>query len=262
MPALKCPVAESSAFHGQSRTYSPIVELRQYTTHPGKRDVLIDMFDTDFVGPQEDTGINVIGQFRNLDDPNKFVWLRGFPDMTSRAASLTAFYTGPIWRARRSAANATIIDNDNVLLLRPVRATSGFVIDRDDRPPAGTVGVGTGLVLATIYHIDPTAQKERDFVHFFEQTVAPILESAGAPVIGTFIPERSNNTFPGLPVREGEHVFVWFSRFASAEAYERFQTALAATPPWRDSVAVELSSKVREPQTLRLSPTARSLLHD
>jgi hypothetical protein len=219
------------------------------------------MFDASFVAPQETAGITVIGQFRNLDDPDKFVWLRGFPDMVSRAASLKTFYTGPEWRSRRDSANATIIDNDNVLLLRPVHPGSGFTIDRDGRPPAGTVGSGQGLVVATIYHLDPTDEKEREFVRFFEQTVTPLLEAAGAHVVASFIPERSANTFPGLPVREGEHVFVWFSRFASAKELERFQQALANSPRWRDSVATELSSKVREPQTLRLSPTARSLLH-
>jgi hypothetical protein len=255
-------VQQSRATPSRSDAYAPIVELRQYTLRPGKRDILIDMFDASFVAPQEAAGIKVIGQFRNLDDPNKFVWIRGFPDMVSRAASLTAFYTGPAWRSRRDSANATIIDNDNVLLLRPVHAGSGFVIERDDRPPAGTTGARKGLVVATIYHIDPTAQREGEFVEFFERSVAPLVEAAGARIIATLVPERSSNTFPGLPVREGEHVFVWLSRFADEKAFARFESALAANPRWRDSLAVELSSKIREPQTLRLSPTARSLLHD
>ena len=42
----------------------PIVELRQYTLHPGKRDVLIDLFDREFVESQEALGMKVIGQFR------------------------------------------------------------------------------------------------------------------------------------------------------------------------------------------------------
>jgi hypothetical protein len=241
--------------------YSPIVELRQYTLHSGRRDDLINMFDAEFIAPQEAAGIKVIGQFRNLDDPNKFVWVRGFPDMDSRAKSLREFYYGDVWRSHRTAANATIIDNDNVLLLHPLHPESGFAIEQEERPQGGTVGMGKGLVVATIYHLDPTPEKEREFVLFFEQTVTPLLASAGSPVIAAFVPERSSNTFPGLPVREGEHVFVWFSRFPSADAYEHFRSTLGAIPAWRDSVAVELSSKIREPQTLRLSPTARSLLH-
>jgi hypothetical protein len=58
-------------------TCCPIVELRQYTLHPGKRDVLIDLFDREFIDPQEALGMKVIGQFRDLDDRNRFVWLRG-----------------------------------------------------------------------------------------------------------------------------------------------------------------------------------------
>src|ERR1700759_4852110 len=81
-----------------ANTCCPIVELRQYTVHPGMRDPFIAMFEREFIETQEATGINVIGEFRDLDDPNHFVWLRGFPDMPSRAESLQAFYGGPIWK--------------------------------------------------------------------------------------------------------------------------------------------------------------------
>ena len=240
---------------------SPIVELRQYTLHPHRRDDLIALFDAEFIEPQEAAGMTIIGQFRNLDDPNKFVWLRGFPSMEDRARSLGEFYGGVAWRARRDAANATIIDNDDVLLLRPVRPASGFALGEERRPSFRVGEVGPGLIVATIYHIDPTDEKERDFVAFFERTVTPLLVAAGAPVVASFIPERSANTFPRLPVREGERVFVWFSRFPSDAAHAQFQRALDELPQWRDAVAVELSSKVREPYTLRLSPTGQSRLH-
>lgn len=241
---------------------SPIIELRQYTLHRGRRDDLIRLFDAEFIEPQESAGITVIGQFRNLDDPNKFVWFRGFPDMESRKRSLQTFYTGSAWRSRRNDANATIIDNDNVLLLRPASPDAAFDLSGLERPPLGATSAGRGLIVATVYHLDPTPDKERDFVQFFDASVLPILRSAGAEVLATLIPEPSANTFPGLPVREGEHVFVWVSRFTDVAAHERFLATLAATPVWRDSLAVELSSRVREPFTLRLSPTARSLLHD
>src|SRR5688572_7346005 len=119
----------------KTQTYSPIVELRQYTLHPGKRDNLIELFDREFVETQEAVGIQVIGQFRNLDDPDQFVWLRGFNDMEARAESLNAFYSGPVWKAHRDAANATMIDSDNVLLLRLAHSNSGFTLN-GNRPPA------------------------------------------------------------------------------------------------------------------------------
>ncbi len=54
-------------------TYSPIVELRMYTLHPGRRDELIALFDREFVETQEAVGMQVIGQFYDLDDPDRFV---------------------------------------------------------------------------------------------------------------------------------------------------------------------------------------------
>lgn len=99
--------------------HHPIVELRQYTLHPGQRDALIDLFDREFVETQEAHGMRVLGQFRDLDQPDLFVWLRGFADMDVRRRALEAFYGGPVWAAHRAAANATMIDSDNVLLLRP-----------------------------------------------------------------------------------------------------------------------------------------------
>jgi hypothetical protein len=58
---------------------SPIVELRQYTLHPRLRDAFISLFERAFIEPQEELGITVIGQFRDLEDPNRFIWLRGLP---------------------------------------------------------------------------------------------------------------------------------------------------------------------------------------
>ena len=56
----------------------PVVELRQYTLRPGQRDVLIGLFDREFVESQEAAGMAIVGQFRDLDDPDRFVWIRGF----------------------------------------------------------------------------------------------------------------------------------------------------------------------------------------
>ena len=55
-----------------------VVELRQYTLHPRRRDALVELFDREFVESQEMEGMSVMGQFRDLDDADRFVWLRGF----------------------------------------------------------------------------------------------------------------------------------------------------------------------------------------
>src|SRR5919108_2905023 len=115
--------------------YSPIVELRMYALHPGRRDELIRLLEREFIETQEAVGIQVIGQFYDLDDPNRFVWLRGFHDMPARAQSLHAFYGGPVWKAHREAANATMIDSENVLLLRLPSGSRGFSFNGTSRPP-------------------------------------------------------------------------------------------------------------------------------
>jgi hypothetical protein len=233
----------------------PVVELRQYALHPGQRESLISLFDREFVETQEATGMQVIAQFRDVDRPDVFTWLRGFPDMTSRAASLGAFYGGPVWAAHRDAANATMISSDNVRLLRPARPQSGFTLP--DRPEPGATRIPPGLVVATIYTLAPGGAE--GFTAFFECTVAPRLKATGAEPFAVFQTEPSQNTFPRLPVREGEHAFVWFARFPDVAAHDRHVAALAGDRRWAAEVQPGLERQLQAPVEIwRLTPTARS----
>jgi hypothetical protein len=237
-------------------TWSPIVELRQYTLHPGMRDVLIELFDREFVETQEALGMKVIGQFRVLDDPDRFIWLRGYPDMSTREAGLAAFYDGPVWKQHREQANATMIDSDDVRLLRPARPGSGFVSERE-RPSPGSTEIPGGLVVATIYHLDPA---DTDFAAFFDSALAPALRAAGADVVAVFVSETAPNNFPRLPVREGEHVLVYFATFPHELAYERHRDELEHAPHW-DELEKELSRRLTgDPEIRKLRPSARSHL--
>jgi hypothetical protein len=165
-----------------------IVELRRYTLREGRRDELIDLFDREFVESQEELGMAVRGQFRDLDRPDQFVWLRGFADMPSRRTGLTAFYSGPVWKEHGPQANATMLDSDDVLLLREVVAVPAF-----DRGGADLESV----LYATIWYWD-----------------GPFPEPGHRPAdtLAVLRTEYSTNDFPGLPVREGEHALVWLTR--------------------------------------------------
>jgi len=113
--------------------------------------------------------------------------------------------------------------------------------------------------VATIYYFD--APVDARFVQFFDKTVKPAVICSGAAVLAYFATEHSENTFPALPVREGENVFVWFARFNDAAAYERHIAALTQFPRWRDEILKELARRLkREPEILKLSTTTRSLL--
>jgi hypothetical protein len=231
-----------------------IVELRQYTLRPGQREALINLFDREFVETQEAVGMTVIGQFRDLDRPDMFVWLRGFSDMPARAASLTAFYSGAIWRAHAEEANRTMVDSDNVLLLEPVSPKTVF---SPGPRPIGGAFTDTGLIVTTIYY--PRAGT-REFSAFFAQSVRPLVAASGAAILGEYAASVQPNNFPRLPIREGEDVFVWFAVFKSPTDYEQHHTSLGNTPAWR-RIAPQLEAQLARPtETLRLVPTSRSRL--
>ena len=260
MDIYKTEHAGKTADEPSPQLCSPIVELRQYTLHPGQRDVLIALFERAFIETQESVGITVIGQFRDLEDPNRFVWLRGFPDMEKRLAALQAFYGGAVWKEHREAANATMVDSDNVLLLRPARPTSGFSLDSSHRPPRDTQKIPPGLVVATILSFE--TPPDTNFLDFFEGTLAPGLSRSGASILSYFVTEESANTYPALPVREGEQVFVWFSRFRDQAAYDEHVAALARDQQWHNQVWEPMLCRLKaDPEVLKLAPTPRSLVH-
>jgi len=233
-------------------TCCPVVELRQYTLVPGQRETLITLFEREFIETQEATGMIVIGQFRDLNKPDRFVWLRGFADMNSRAHQLEEFYGGPIWKEHREAANATMIDSDNVLLLRPARSDSGFRLENLKRPSLGSKESSNALIVATIYYLNRTAQD--NFIQLFEHEMVPKLTKAGGSIVGMFVTENHLNTFPVLPVREGENVFVSVARFANRQTYEEFAGSNSV-------YEFEPSAHTKgKPETVLLAATARSLI--
>lgn len=229
-----------------------VVELRRYGLHPGARDTLIELFDKEFVETQEAVGMNVLGQFRELDDPDAFVWLRGFRDMPTRGRALEAFYGGPVWERHAEAARATMIDSTNVLLLSPVDPLPAETLDPGRRPPPGAERVAPCMVTVTICYLDGPALAAA-FRSFFRGLLKPALQDAGAEVVASFASQHAANNYPRLPVREGEEAFVWLSRFADEAAQTRHGAELDLC-----STLAEHTSMA--PETWRLSPTSRSLL--
>ncbi len=234
-----------------------IVELRRYALQPGARETLIELFDRELVETQEEVGMHVLGQFRDLDDPDAFVWLRGFSDMSSRKRGLEAFYGGPVWKQHAAAANATMIDSDNVLLLRPL---SGLSLDPDDRPAPGSAATASGMLVITIYPLlEPTAG---EFPAFFAREVEPALQEAGIRLLATYATEHSENTFPGLPVRDDVEVFVSMTIFAHEADHSGRVSELEESPAWCDRISPALAQYLDgQPEVLRVTPTSRSLLH-
>lgn len=240
------------------RLHSPVLELRQYRLHPGRREELIRLFDSHFIESQEAVGMAVIGQFRDLDWPDRFVWLRGFQDMAVRRAALAAFYEGPVWAEHRDAANATMVDSDDVLLLRPAWPGAAFDLAGKVRETRCKMA-SFAIVAATIFNV--TAETETEFATLMIEEAEPLLSLHGGPLIAAFVTEHAENTFPRLPVRAEENVFVIFQSFADALALASHEAALAEDPAWTCGVLPALKHHFTRPsERLRLAPTARSLL--
>ncbi|RDI66795.1 NIPSNAP family protein [Nocardia pseudobrasiliensis] len=241
-----------------TETHWPIVELRQYTLRPGRRDALIDLFDREFVETQESAGMRIVGQFRDEDDPDRFVWLRAFQDMTARHSALTAFYfEGETWRTHAPAARATMVDTSNALLLQPVWSV-GDLGAQFVRPGRCAVELPDSRILVTIHY---PAVTMAEFTEFFAIRMCPVISDSGAEVLACYETDPSHNDFPALPIRS-ERVFVWFSRFDTAEDLTDHLEAISRCPNWTEHVEPALTKRLAAPsEQLRLAPTARSLLH-
>src|SRR5258706_5226545 len=236
-----------------------VVELRQYALKPSRGDEFIALFEEHLIEGQERYGMRIIGQFRNRSDPDQLVWLRGFPTMEARRVALEGFYSGPIWHEHRLAANDMIVDVDNVLLLTPAHAASSFHVDLAGRPAMDAPETAGGIVIAVVHAF--AAPVAAQFLDFFETDVQPALRRVGATLIGQFVTEPSENTFPELPVREGEQVFVWLASFAGEAAYAAYQGALTVSREGITSLASLLQgSPAQLEEVLELIPARRSLL--
>ncbi|MGX5830581.1 NIPSNAP family protein [Mesorhizobium sp. 43Arga] len=256
LPLNVAPVAAALA--------SPVVELRQYTLKPGQREKLIALFDREFIESQEATGMTIIGQFRDLDRPDMFVWLRGFDSMDVRKEALAAFYDGPVWAAHRHAANATMIDSDDVLLLKPAWPGGGFDLSGLQRPVSAEQENASnenrlgGIVVIRIHHLRLGAENE--FASRFAAEAAPMMKAHGVSLLAAFVTEHAENSFPRLPVRASENVFLSVTRFDGAETHARHQAALATAPAWQAFWRAVQPDLAKPMATLQLSPTSRSLV--
>lgn len=177
-----------------------VVELRRYVMRAGRRDELIALFEREFIESQEACRMVPIGHYRDLDDAEAFVWFRGFKAMETRREALEAFYqNSPAWLNHRDAANATMIDSDNVLLLRPARPYSGFDLSNlrrmepaQTRPNASFVGVAVLML---------SAPADEACIAAFEGELLPELERS-AQRVAYFVTEQRPNDYPRLPVSE------------------------------------------------------------
>jgi NIPSNAP len=103
-----------------------IVEVRSYRIKPGHRDEFIKMFKTLAVPALRAHGMKVLGPLIDLENPNKFVWLRSFPSLEERERMKNDFYEGPLWKNELEAIAMPLIESYDVILCE---TSPGYVCD-------------------------------------------------------------------------------------------------------------------------------------
>lgn len=165
-----------------------LFELRSYLAQPGRRDELIGMFESIFLDAYQAGGARIVGTFRSLDEPDRWVWMRAFPDAASRGPALKNFYGGDVWKRNADACNATIADIDEARLLREVSP--------------GSLGS-----LCAPRHESPLPQCMYE--------LAVTREMPAGPVGVVLVTDHSENSYPRQPV-SSQSVYVTLTRFDSA----------------------------------------------
>jgi hypothetical protein len=103
-----------------------IVEVRSYRIIPGRREEFIEFFKKRAVPAQQALGIKIIGPLLDLENPNKFVFLRSFPSLNERDEMKKAFYEGELWKNELESIAMPMVDSYDVILCE---TSGGYVED-------------------------------------------------------------------------------------------------------------------------------------
>lgn len=103
-----------------------IVEVRAYRIKPGHREEFIQFFETRAVPALRSHGMKIIGPLLDLENPNKFVFLRFFPSLEELERMKNDFYEGPIWKNELEAIAMPLLESYDVILCE---TSSGCVFD-------------------------------------------------------------------------------------------------------------------------------------
>ena len=245
--------AGSAAAGGVPTVVAPaLFELRNYSTRPGRRDALVDLFERHFLDAYEAAGARVVGTFMNQRDPDRWVWIRAFADNRARGEALDGFYRSPEWLARRAAANDTIADISDALLLR-----LRFGEFASLRAPDGDSGQPASVVECLRWF-----PREGQAARLADRVLAdlvPLLTRSGGAAAAVLESVALPNSYPRLPLREDAAVVV-LTRYADAMSYQAALASRDRPAAWRRAIDVIDRLAVRPLEAWPLQPTARSAL--
>ena len=93
-----------------------IVEVRSYRIKPGHRDEFIQLFESCAVPALRQYGMKIVGPLLDVENPNKFVFLRSFPSLEERERMKDAFYGSELWKNELERLAMPLLDSYDVIL--------------------------------------------------------------------------------------------------------------------------------------------------
>ena len=103
-----------------------IVEVRSYRIKPGHREEFLKLFESRAIPALRSFGMKVLGPMIDVENPNKFVWLRSFPSLEARDSLKNAFYRSDLWKNELEDLCMPLLDSYDVILCE---TTPGYVCD-------------------------------------------------------------------------------------------------------------------------------------
>jgi len=192
-----------------------VLEVRNYLLKPNLADAFSDFFHTKFVEPMQKLGGYTLGEFKIENSNDRFVWLRGFKDMNTRVKFLNDFYCeSSVWKENGNAANAMMINSDNVYLLKPLYKSSNLKTNK-------------GITVIDFYICNSTLEQ---VIKLFGEEYIPFLNSINSIDISFWISEMKENDFPRLPVFQDKNLLVSITHYEDRNEYETKQKAIDNMP--------------------------------
>ena len=92
-----------------------IVEVRTYTIKPGHRAEILDALKGPTFAEMKRIGVRCAGPWASVEDDQKIVWMRGFPDAAARTRMTNEFYAGAAWSGTLAPIFMPVLEKHEVL---------------------------------------------------------------------------------------------------------------------------------------------------
>lgn len=239
--------------HSGTGSTATVIELRSYPMRPLFRDSFIDNFEAHYLEEIERFGALVLGQFRVMDDPDCFVWLRGYSEMSRREPSLRGFYSGEVWKRHGEISMALFLRPLTVRLLRPLAGTDltagATLASTLSAFAAGTCSVETGVIVIDTLRVSDSGRRDK-----LEEVLRnATLGNADSELRGLLVAEERTDGWEEDAIRDVQEL-IMVTAHREAKAADRHIESIAELI---GRSSVELSG---QPTSRRLLPTMRSPL--